>query len=54
VLRLGEAFEEQERISEASRAQGPDVEKLVEEVQEARQIKRMHHPTKVLHQFIAL
>ncbi|CAL9246152.1 unnamed protein product [Arabidopsis halleri] len=48
VLKLGEAFEEQERISEASRAQGPDVEKLVEEVQEARQIKRMHHPTKVM------
>ncbi|ESQ44435.1 hypothetical protein EUTSA_v10005916mg [Eutrema salsugineum] len=48
VLRLGEAFEEQEQISEASRAQGPDVEKLVEEVQEARKIKRMHHPTKVM------
>ncbi|CAN7128547.1 unnamed protein product [Brassica rapa subsp. narinosa] len=48
VLRLGEAFEEQERSSEASRAQGPDVEKMVEEVQEARQIKRMHHPTKVM------
>nr|VDD57569.1 unnamed protein product [Brassica oleracea] len=48
VLKLGEAFEEQERSSEASRAQGPDVEKLVEEVQEARQIKRMHHPTKVM------
>uniref|UniRef100_A0A1J3K4M3 Stomatal closure-related actin-binding protein 3 n=1 Tax=Noccaea caerulescens TaxID=107243 RepID=A0A1J3K4M3_NOCCA len=48
VLRLGEAFEEQERTSEATRAQGPDVEKLVEEVQEARQIKRMHHPTKVM------
>ncbi|KAH0918836.1 hypothetical protein HID58_026496 [Brassica napus] len=48
VLRLGEAFEEQERSSKASRAQGPDVEKMVEEVQEARQIKRMHHPTKVM------
>nr|VDD62076.1 unnamed protein product [Brassica oleracea] len=48
VLRLGEAFEEQKRSSEASRAQGPDVEKLAEEVQEARQIKRMHHPTKVM------
>ncbi|XP_056846822.1 stomatal closure-related actin-binding protein 3 isoform X1 [Raphanus sativus] len=48
VLRLRDAFEEQERSSEASRAQGPDVEKMVEEVQEARQIKRMHHPTKVM------
>ncbi|CAF2058989.1 unnamed protein product [Brassica napus] len=48
VLRLGEAFEEQKRSSEASRAQGPDVEKLAEEVQEARQIKRMHHSTKVM------
>ncbi|CAN8254464.1 unnamed protein product [Cochlearia groenlandica] len=48
VLRLGQAFEEQARSSEVSRAQGPDVEKLVEEVQEARQIKRMHHPTKVM------
>ncbi|KAG2290600.1 hypothetical protein Bca52824_050204 [Brassica carinata] len=47
VMRLGGAFEEQEISSKASRAQGPNVEKLVEEVQEARRIKRMHQPTKV-------
>ncbi|RID61012.1 hypothetical protein BRARA_E00190 [Brassica rapa] len=48
VMRLGGAFEEQEISSKASRAQGPNVEKLVEEVQEARRIKRMHQPTKVM------
>ncbi|XP_010525425.1 PREDICTED: stomatal closure-related actin-binding protein 3-like [Tarenaya hassleriana] len=48
VHRLGDAFTEQERSSEASKTQGPDVEKLVEEVQEARRIKRMHQPTKVM------
>ncbi|VVB02951.1 unnamed protein product [Arabis nemorensis] len=48
VLRLGGTFEEQELCSKASRALGPNVEKLVEEVQEARRIKRMHKPTKVM------
>ncbi|KAF8104667.1 hypothetical protein N665_0170s0042 [Sinapis alba] len=48
VMRLGGAFEEQELCSKASRAQGPNVERLVEEVQEARRIKRMHQPTKVM------
>ncbi|XP_010508799.1 PREDICTED: stomatal closure-related actin-binding protein 2-like isoform X1 [Camelina sativa] len=48
VMRLGGTFEEQELSSKASREQGPNVEKLVEEVQEARRIKRMHKPTKVI------
>ncbi|KAJ0258509.1 Stomatal closure-related actin-binding protein [Hirschfeldia incana] len=48
VMKLRGAFEEQELSSQASRAQGPNVEKLVEEVQEARRIKRMHQPTKVM------
>ncbi|CAA7028813.1 unnamed protein product [Microthlaspi erraticum] len=48
VMRLGGAFEEQELSSKASRAQGPNVEKLVEEIQDARRIRRMHQPTKVM------
>ncbi|ESQ52803.1 hypothetical protein EUTSA_v10016526mg [Eutrema salsugineum] len=48
VMKLGGAFEEQELCSKASRSQGPNVEMLVEEVQEARRIRRMHQPTKVM------
>lgn len=46
VQRFGEALEEQERTSENSKTQ--DVEELVEEVQEARKIKRLHQPSKVM------
>ncbi|TKY62734.1 Stomatal closure-related actin-binding protein 2 [Spatholobus suberectus] len=46
VLRIGEALEEQEKASQASKPQ--DVDGLIEEVQEARRIKLMHQPSKVL------
>ncbi|XP_041024638.1 stomatal closure-related actin-binding protein 3-like [Juglans microcarpa x Juglans regia] len=46
VLRIGEALEEQENDSHASKKQ--DVEELVEEVQEARRIKLLHQPSKVM------
>ncbi|XP_054802604.1 stomatal closure-related actin-binding protein 2-like isoform X2 [Prosopis cineraria] len=46
VLRIGEALEEQEKAFQASKRQ--DVEELVEEVQEARRIKLLHHPSKVM------
>ncbi|KAF8045419.1 hypothetical protein N665_4962s0001, partial [Sinapis alba] len=39
VMRLGGAFEENELCSKASQEQGPNVKKLVEEVQEARRIR---------------
>ncbi|KAJ4904006.1 Stomatal closure-related actin-binding protein 2 [Raphanus sativus] len=48
VMRLGGAFEENELCSKASQDQGPNVEKLLEEVQEARRIRLMHQPTKVM------
>ncbi|CAF1870364.1 unnamed protein product [Brassica napus] len=48
VMRLGGAFKEQELCSKASQDQGPNVKKLVEEVQEARRIRLMHQPTKVM------
>ncbi|XP_020883147.1 stomatal closure-related actin-binding protein 2 isoform X1 [Arabidopsis lyrata subsp. lyrata] len=48
VMKLGGEFQEQELCFKASRDQGPNVEKLVEEVQEARRIRRMHKPTKVI------
>ncbi|CAF2298394.1 unnamed protein product [Brassica napus] len=48
VMRLGGEFNESERCSKASQDQGPNVEKLVEEVQEARRIRLMHQPTKVM------
>jgi hypothetical protein len=54
VMKLGGAFEEQELCSKASRDQGPNVEKLVEEVQEARRIRRLHKPTMVQLHFCAL
>ncbi|KAL9237907.1 hypothetical protein vseg_012401 [Gypsophila vaccaria] len=46
VLRFGEALEEEETLAQTSGKQ--DVDKLVEEVQEARQIKMMHQPVKVM------
>ncbi|KAA0025870.1 hypothetical protein IC582_019056 [Cucumis melo] len=46
VQRIGEALEEQEKNSDDSNKQ--DVEGLVEEVQEARRIKQLHQPSKVL------
>ncbi|KAF7819149.1 stomatal closure-related actin-binding protein 3-like [Senna tora] len=46
VLRIGEALEEQEKASQASKRQ--DVGELVEEVQEARRIKLLHQPSKVM------
>ncbi|XP_031378093.1 stomatal closure-related actin-binding protein 3 isoform X2 [Punica granatum] len=46
VQRFGEALEEEERNSKTSKTQ--DVEGLVEEVQEARRIKLMHQPSKVM------
>ncbi|KAL5546724.1 hypothetical protein UlMin_006411 [Ulmus minor] len=48
VQRIGEALEEQARVSQASKDQSPDVEELIEEVQEARRIKLLHQPTKVM------
>ncbi|XP_020219948.1 stomatal closure-related actin-binding protein 3 isoform X8 [Cajanus cajan] len=45
VLRIGEALEEQEKASQASKPQ--DVDGLIEEVQEARRIKLLHQPSKV-------
>ncbi|KAF2603442.1 hypothetical protein F2Q70_00028674 [Brassica cretica] len=48
VMRLGGAFKEQELCFKASQDQGPNVKKLVEEVQEARRIRLMHQPTKVM------
>ncbi|GMH28317.1 hypothetical protein Nepgr_030160 [Nepenthes gracilis] len=46
VQRFGEALEEEEKLSQTSGKQ--DVEKLIEEVQEARQIRLMHQPSKVM------
>ncbi|KAI9121085.1 hypothetical protein K1719_008118 [Acacia pycnantha] len=46
VMRIGEALEEQEKAFQSSKRQ--DVEELVEEVQEARRIKLLHHPSKVM------
>ncbi|XP_057547626.1 stomatal closure-related actin-binding protein 3-like [Amaranthus tricolor] len=46
VQRFGEALEEEEKLAQNSGKQ--DVEKLVEEVQEARRIKMMHQPCKVM------
>lgn len=48
VQRFGEAFEEQERVSEISGKQIPDMEQLMEEVQEARKIRLLHQPSKVM------
>ncbi|XP_062111916.1 stomatal closure-related actin-binding protein 3-like [Humulus lupulus] len=48
VQRIGEALDEQARVSQASKDQAPDVEGLVEEVQEARRIQLLHQPIKVM------
>ncbi|KAJ8770333.1 hypothetical protein K2173_014943 [Erythroxylum novogranatense] len=48
VQRFGEALEEEERNAQISKDQDPDVEKLIEEVQEARRIKLLHQPSKVM------
>ncbi|XP_057480605.1 stomatal closure-related actin-binding protein 1 [Actinidia eriantha] len=46
VQRVEEALQEQERMSRASGKQ--DVEELMKEVQEARRIKMLHQPSKVM------
>ncbi|CAN1337584.1 Stomatal closure-related actin-binding protein 3 [Linum perenne] len=46
VQRFGEALEEEERNAQTSKAQ--DLEVLLEEIQEARRIKMLHHPSKVM------
>ncbi|XP_057507324.1 stomatal closure-related actin-binding protein 1-like [Actinidia eriantha] len=46
VQRVGEALEEEERISQTSGKQ--ELEELLEEVQEARRIKLLHQPSKVI------
>ncbi|KAJ9185028.1 hypothetical protein P3X46_004706 [Hevea brasiliensis] len=48
VQRFGEALEEEERNAQNSKDHAPDVEELVEEVQEARRIKLLHQPSKVM------
>ncbi|CAL5417750.1 unnamed protein product [Camellia sinensis] len=45
VQRFGEALEEEERISQTS---GKELDELLEEVQEARRIKLLHQPSKVI------
>ncbi|KAK9290578.1 hypothetical protein L1049_008749 [Liquidambar formosana] len=55
VQRFGEALDEQERISQNSGKQ--DLEELMEEVQQARRIKMLHQPSKVMdmeHELCAL
>ncbi|XP_052176765.1 stomatal closure-related actin-binding protein 1-like [Diospyros lotus] len=46
VQRIGEALEEEERISQTSGKQ--ELKELMEEVQEARRIKLLHQPSKVM------
>ncbi|KAA8517348.1 hypothetical protein F0562_017646 [Nyssa sinensis] len=46
VQRFGEALDEQERISQTSGKQ--ELEELMEEIQEARRIKLLHQPSKVM------
>ncbi|GAB4843961.1 Stomatal closure- actin-binding protein 2 [Ancistrocladus abbreviatus] len=45
VQRFGEALDEEEKLSQSHGKQ--DIEKLIEEVQEARRIRMMHQPSKV-------
>nr|XP_043633082.1 stomatal closure-related actin-binding protein 1-like [Erigeron canadensis] len=55
VQRVEEALQEQERMSRATGKQ--DVEELMKEVQEARRIKMLHQPSKVMdmeHELLAL
>lgn len=47
VLRIGEALEEQEKMSLSS-GKKQELEELVEEVQEARRIRLKHQPSKVM------
>jgi hypothetical protein len=46
VQRIGEALDEQERVSQASGIH--EVEELMEEVQQARRIRLLHQPSKVM------
>lgn len=46
ILRFGEALEQQDKLSQISGNQ--DVKELLEEIQEARRIRFLHQPTKVL------
>ncbi|CAL5414889.1 unnamed protein product [Camellia sinensis] len=46
VQRFGEALEEEERISQTSGKQ--ELDELLEEVQEAKRIKLLHQPSKVI------
>ncbi|KAI3682309.1 hypothetical protein L1987_82205 [Smallanthus sonchifolius] len=46
VRRIGEALDEQERISLTSGKQ--EMEEMVEEIQHARRIRLLHHPCKVM------
>ncbi|KAJ6912522.1 hypothetical protein NC651_015064 [Populus alba x Populus x berolinensis] len=48
VQRIGEALDEEERDAQNSKNEAADVEELVEEVQEARRIKLLHQPSKVM------
>ncbi|CAN1337590.1 Stomatal closure-related actin-binding protein 3 [Linum perenne] len=48
VQRFGEALEEEERNAQTSKDVAPDLEVLLEEIQEARRIKMLHHPSKVM------
>ncbi|CAI0374584.1 unnamed protein product [Linum tenue] len=48
VQRFGEALEEEEKNAQTSKNLSPNVEVLLEEVQEARRIKLLHHPSKVM------
>eukprot|EP00257_Ricinus_communis_P004257 XP_002517279.2 stomatal closure-related actin-binding protein 2 isoform X1 [Ricinus communis] len=48
VQRFGEALDEEEKNAQNSKNQTPDVDGLVEEVQEARRIKLLHQPSKVM------
>ncbi|KAG5242515.1 stomatal closure-related actin-binding protein [Salix suchowensis] len=48
VQRIGEALDEEERDAQNSKNQAADVEELVQEVQEARRIKLLHQPSKVM------
>ncbi|XP_012085914.1 stomatal closure-related actin-binding protein 2 [Jatropha curcas] len=57
VQRFGEALEEEEKNAQNSKNHAPDVEELIEEVQEARRIKLLHQPSKVMdmeHELLAL
>ncbi|KAL8142987.1 hypothetical protein V2J09_016019 [Rumex salicifolius] len=46
VQRFGEALEEEEQIAQSSGKQ--DVKELIEEIQEARRIRLLHQPSKVM------